>query len=801
MKQEDIEMKKISKDDPRFTAKAIGEQSEELENLEIDSKDRDAFEELEAFAKSLETEFQEERDFLDELASEQLAALKTAVSDKGSNEKRKLIVIPAWTYGLAACLAIGAFSIVVLDRQTTEIATLPPTPEEASTLRSKDDADMASGDRRLRQDGQFGGASVGRGQAEQSKSFQLGELANRITLADSPTPIPMRENRLREAEQDLATANEAFRARGANEPAAQVVTADLEVKETLAQSGENYPRVARSEPNKPEEFFERSPFSMDAADDAGYRPASSLGGARLTSPRADSLSSGVVSSERVEDAGGTAQKRRSYFNEPSRAVPPAPQPSPVDREGYDHIEENEFKGVLDNPLSTFSIDVDTASYSNIRRMIESGQRPVADAVRIEELINYFKYDYPQPEGETPFSVNVEAAKAPWSEVNQLVRIGLKGKEIPDEARPDANLVFLVDVSGSMGQPNKLPLAQESMKLLVDRMGVDDRIAIVVYAGSSGLALPSTTTNNKETIRHAIDNLRSGGSTIGGAGIELAYKVATEKFIEGGINRVILCTDGDFNVGVTDDGSLTRLIEEKAKSGVFFSAIGFGRGNYQDGKMEQLSNKGNGNYAYIDGKQEARKVFVDEMLGTLHTIAKDVKIQVDFNPAQVKAYRLIGYVNRKLAKEDFNDDTKDAGEIGAGHSVTALYEIVPANADFEIPSVDASKYVDQPDRSEASKEWLTVKLRYKAPDRDTSRLIEEPFTGEIDRAFDAASADFRFVSSVAGFGMLLRDSAYKGSITNDRVLEIAGNAKGRDVNSLRSQFIELVRKAKNLPGSE
>jgi len=798
MKQEDTEMKKINKDDPRFTAKALGEQSEELANLEIESQDQEAFEELEAFAKSLETEFQTNKDLSEGLDEGQLAALEAAASDRGGDGKRKkLIVIPAWTYGLAACLAIGAFSILVLDRQTSEIATLPPALEEGATLISEDDTDAASEDERQRQDGQLGSALVGRDRAEPSKTFGFGESANQITLDNLPTPIL--ENRLREAVQDFATSNEAFRSGGANEPAAQAVTAEFEVKETRVQNADTYPKIVRSELNKTEEVFELSPFSVDA--DTGYRATSTLSGSRLKkqAPEIESIKVGNV--ERLEDFGAAVNTRRVVSLNTSSEILTTPQAPPVDREGYDRIEENAFKGVLDNPLSTFSIDVDTASYANVRRMIESGQRPVADAVRIEELINYFKYDYPQPEGETPFSVNVEAAKAPWSEVNQLVRIGLQGKEVSNEARPDANLVFLIDVSGSMGQPNKLPLAQESMKLLVEQMGADDRIAIVVYAGSSGLVLPSTTANNKETIRHAIDNLRSGGSTNGGAGIELAYKVATEKFIEGGINRVILCTDGDFNVGVTDEGSLTRLIEEKAKTGVYFSAIGFGRGNYQDGKMEQLSNKGNGNYAYIDGQQEARKVFVDDMLGTLHTIAKDVKIQVDFNPAQVKAYRLIGYVNRKLAKEDFNDDTKDAGEIGAGHSVTALYELVPANADFEIPSVDASKYVAQPGNSDASSEWLTVKLRYKAPDGDTSQLIEEPFTGEIDRAFDAASADFRFASSVAGFGMLLRDSEDKGSITYDRVLDIAGSARGRDVNSLRSQFIELVRKAKDLPEGE
>ncbi len=785
-------MKKINKDDPRFTAKALGEQSEELNDREIENQDREAFEELEAFAKSLESEFRAEKDLPEKLDVGQLMALEVAANNRGGDEKRKLIAFPAWTYGLAACLAIGVFSIVVLDRQATEIATLPMAPEEASAFRSKDDGDAIVGNDRLRRDGQTEGALVGRGQAIKA----VDEAIPFDQPADSRISAQRREIQLRQAEQNLAVATGSLsRARAEESWSSETNESAQGSLRQFADLAVNAEPVAESQLFRGDLVADRSATVSGIVSQGRATPAIAPMGEKENRIRLAS----ETNPQKKAEAGASWTDRSGVVH--PLATPVLHQPLPTDREGYDRIEENEFKGVLDNPLSTFSIDVDTASYANVRRMIESGQRPVADAVRIEELINYFKYDYPQPEGETPFSVNVEAAKAPWSEVNQLVRIGLQGKEVSGEDRPDANLVFLIDVSGSMGQPNKLSLAQESMKLLVEQMGGNDRIAIVVYAGSSGLALPSTTANNKETIRHAIDNLRSGGSTDGGAGIQLAYEVAVERFIEGGINRVILCTDGDFNVGVTDDGSLTRLIEEKAKSGVFFSAIGFGRGNYQDGKMEQLSNKGNGNYAYIDSQQEARKVFVDDMLGTLHTIAKDVKIQVDFNPAQIKAYRLIGYVNRKLAKEDFNDDTEDAGEIGAGRSVTALYEIVPANADFEIPSVDASKYVAQHDSSEASSEWLTVKLRYKAPDGDTSQSIEEPFTGEIDREFDVASADFRFASSVAGFGMLLRDSEYKGSISYDRILRIAGNARGRDSNSLRSQFIELVRKAKDLPEGE
>ena len=480
-----------------------------------------------------------------------------------------------------------------------------------------------------------------------------------------------------------------------------------------------------------------------------------------------------------------------------------PSESPFNREAYDRIEENALKNPVDHPLSTFSIDVDTASYSNVRRFLNGGRLPPLDAIRIEELINYFPYDYAGPTDKAPFAVHVDAAGAPWKPEHRLVRIGLQGKAVDLSERPDANLVFLIDVSASMSDHNKLELVQRSLNLLVEQMEGRDRIAVVVYAGVSGLALPSTTANNHETIKHAISNLRSGGSTNGGAGIELAYSVAQRHFIPDGINRVILCTDGDFNVGTTDRGSLTRLIEDKAKTGVFFSVLGFGMGNYQDATMEELSNKGNGNYGYVDSIREARKVFVDQMLGTLMTIAKDVKVQVEFNPARVGAYRLIGYENRMLAKEDFNDDTKDAGEIGAGHSVTALYEIVPAGlAGNTTPSVDPLKYQSPVVRKPGidSEDLLTVKLRYKKPDSDESQLIEKPF---VDRgnAFAAASDDFRFATAVAAFGMLLRNSQYTESMTLDEALLLARQAKALDPGGLRSEFIDLVEKARQLTPKE
>ena len=475
-------------------------------------------------------------------------------------------------------------------------------------------------------------------------------------------------------------------------------------------------------------------------------------------------------------------------------------PPEVSTESYSHLADNRFLTVAQSPLSTFSIDVDTASYSNVRRFLTEGRLPPADAVRIEEMLNYFTYDYPQPADGVPFSANVEIAACPWKAEHRLVRIGLKGRQVTAEKRPVSNLVFLVDVSGSMQDPNKLPLLQQGMKLLVNQLTENDRVAIVVYAGATGVVLQSTTADFKRVIISALENLQAGGSTNGGAGIELAYQIATQNFIKHGTNRVILCTDGDFNVGVTSDDALVRLIEEQAKTGVFLSVLGFGTGNLQDSKMELLADKGNGNYAYIDSLNEAGKVLVDQMVGTLITIAKDVKIQVEFNPARAAAYRLIGYENRVLAKEDFNNDQKDAGEIGAGHTVTALYEVVPAGTSISTTSVDPLKYQSNPPPSETkvtttkfSDELLTLKLRYKRPDGDDSQLSEFPIADQ-DRPFAQASSDFAWASAVAAFGMILRDSEFKGTATLPAVLEIAESNKGRDQSEYRAEFIRLVKAA-------
>jgi Ca-activated chloride channel family protein len=469
-------------------------------------------------------------------------------------------------------------------------------------------------------------------------------------------------------------------------------------------------------------------------------------------------------------------------------------------ESYDRIYENAFLDVQQNPLSTFSIDVDTASYANVRRFLTGGALPPKDAVRIEELLNYFTYHYAPPMDDKPFAVHAEVAGCPWEPKHRLLRIALKGREIDLEDRPASNLVFLIDVSGSMDDPAKLPLLKSALRLLVDKLGENDCVAMVVYAGSSGLVLPSTSGLYKDTILAALDQLQAGGSTNGGSGIQLAYNVAREKFIKGGTNRVILCTDGDFNVGVTDQGSLTRLIEDEAKSGVFLSVLGFGGGNLKDSTMEKLADRGNGNYSYIDTHNEARKVLVEQLGGTLVTIAKDVKLQLEFNPRQVAAYRLIGYENRLLRAEDFNDDRKDAGEIGAGHTVTALYELVPAGGDAPTSPVDGLKYQRTTEATDAaaSDESLTLKLRYKEPDGDTSTLIES-VVKDGNASYARASEDFRFATAVAGFGLLLRDSQFKGNLTWGAVLELAQASRGTDETGYRAEFIELVKKAQSIGG--
>jgi Ca-activated chloride channel homolog len=507
----------------------------------------------------------------------------------------------------------------------------------------------------------------------------------------------------------------------------------------------------------------------------------------------DYASPSVISNftQRLSNNSAPANSTNVYYNEPI----------PHNTEEYDVINENIFKSPLQEALSTFSIDVDAASYSNLRRVINSGQIPQKDMVRIEEMVNYFSYDYPQPEDEKPFSITTEVSQAPWNQKHQLVHIGLQGKMVDYNELKPSNLVFLIDVSGSMSSPNKLPLLKSSLKMLVNELQPNDKVAIVVYAGAAGLVLPSTPVSKKEEIFASLDRLQAGGSTAGGAGIKLAYEVAKENLKKNGNNRVILATDGDFNVGVSSTAAMVELIEEKRKDGIFLTITGFGMGNYKDGRMEQISNAGNGNYYYIDNIKEAEKVFVKEMRGTLFTIAKDVKIQIEFNPNLVQAYRLIGYENRMLEAEDFNDDKKDAGELGAGHTVTALYEIIPAGVKSEfVKSVDPLKYqskylFEQDDfKNPMLEELMTVKLRYKAPEGDVSKLVENTLLNSPVELKNS-SENFKFSAAVAEFGMILRDSEFKQEASYDDVLKLASEGKGKDENGYRAEFIQIVKSSK------
>lgn len=524
---------------------------------------------------------------------------------------------------------------------------------------------------------------------------------------------------------------------------------------------------------------------------AAYPADAPRRGGQVMSRKAVGFASSSVSRSRLNFA--VAPQENGYIQ---------PQYGPS-LDDFDEIRDNTFQRVADHPLSTFSIDVDTASYSVMRKMLLEGRLPPKDAVRIEELINYFPYDYAAPRDGKPFASNMEIAPCPWKPEHYLVRVALKGREIETKDRPACNLVYLLDVSGSMNDANKLPLVKRAMQALVKQLDERDHVSIVVYAGAAGLVLSPTRGDNAQAILDAIERLEAGGSTAGGAGIQLAYQTAREHFQSNAANRVILCTDGDFNVGMTQRGDLERMIEQEAKSGIFLTVLGFGMGNYKDSTLEVLSNKGNGNYAYIDDLSEARKVLVDQFMGTLVTIAKDVKIQVEFNPAHVAGYRLIGYENRMLKKEDFNNDKVDAGEIGAGHTVTAFYEVIPVGQPFpDVPAVDELKYQVEPVKSTdaPSGEILTLKLRYKEPQGDVSSKLEFPLAASKLTTMDP-SRDFRFASAVAGFGMLLRESEYRGDITFDQVHKLAESSVGSDPLGYRTEFIKLVRNAQAITGGK
>jgi len=491
--------------------------------------------------------------------------------------------------------------------------------------------------------------------------------------------------------------------------------------------------------------------------------------------------------------GAVSSSKVRFLNAPNNSVAPD-----WNTENYSTIRENGYKNVFDQPLSTFSIDVDNASYSNVRRFLNLGQMPPMDAVRVEEMINYFSYEYEKPKGNDPYSINSELAVCPWNETHQLLLVGLRAKEIDKSNLPASNLVFLIDVSGSMQAENKLPLVQSAMRMLVNELRPNDRVAIVVYAGAAGKVLESTPGNQKQKILDAIEGLSAGGSTAGGEGIRLAYKTAREHFIEGGNNRIILATDGDFNVGVSSTSEMERMVEKERESGVFMTVLGFGMGNIKDDKMEAIADKGNGNYAYIDNIQEARRMLVKEFGGTLFTVAKDVKFQLEFNPQHVKAYRLIGYENRLLNNEDFKDDKKDAGEMGMGHRVTALYEIIPAGSDEKLPDIDELKYqkMNKQTISKLRGELVTIKTRYKTADGNISFPLDQVISAKA-KSFNDTSENLRFASAVAGFGMLLRNSEFKGNISYSKAASMAQKSKGLDDEGYRGEFSRLVKVAESL----
>jgi len=664
---------------------------------------------------------------------------------------------------------------IVLGRQVTAPSGPPARPEslakESTVGREVALSSSSRGSRptALAQPGGQPGAS-------QTYHGMNGEAGERKRSAATPNMIALKPaeslgdpfDRLESAATPNMIALKPAGARLAGEAGAKPAAAPAE--------GLSLDRVADvAEPNKP----------APAERGLGFKAKATVEAEQLVEKKADLDAALGVKDGTARTLIEMAEVRRKQLQDEAKAG----------GEAFQAIVDHPFLPVAENPLSTFSIDVDTASYSNVRRFLNQNSLPPRDSVRIEELVNYFPYRYPAPKADEPFSVNCEVARCPWDAEHRLVRIGLKGREIDQDKRPPSNIVFLIDVSGSMEDLDKLPLLKAGMKLLVEQLGENDRVAMVVYAGQEGLALASTRCDRKAEILSALEQLQAGGSTNGGKGIELAYQVAVANFIKGGTNRVILATDGDFNIGVTEGPALNKLIEEQRLTGVFLSVLGFGQGNVKHDKLENLADKGNGQYCYIDSIREARKVLVEQMGGTLVTIAKDVKIQVAFDPTRTASYRLIGYENRTLQNRDFEDDKKDAGEIGAGHCVTALYEVAPPGvAAVANSKLQESKLAQQAAKGNAR--LLEVRLRCKASDGDVSRLITSP-ADDDGRDFAAASADFRFASAVAGFGMLLRDSPHKGSLTWDGLIELASGATGGDPGGYRKEFLGLVRKAREI----
>ena len=691
-----------------------------------------------------------------------------------------------------------------LDRDATvDALSLPPVPSPTTPILATDLAtDLASESIRKDTNSESQGAL-------NNSAHQLGSQ-----LANGPVPKDSSALAKTTKSQPFATAptqTEYRRLEKVPEPVSSQQIAQQKPSESGRESGK-LARKAGGDAVASKQIAPRGEASALEASDSTQSPLDIL---LPTADRRKFSARGEGTNERElaetfdnrktleeKSAGYPAQEKRGDSSDAPESRRRAAEGS---GERYAHFMENSFLASVTQPLSTFSIDVDTASYAIVRRFLSSGNLPPSDAVRIEELVNYFPYDYPQPTGDAPFSVTMETAACPWRSGNLLLRVGLKGRQIDRRERPAGNLVFLIDVSGSMAENNKLPLVKQALGMLVEELTENDRVSIVTYAGDAGLKLPSTSGDQKQQILAAINGLSSGGSTHGSAGIELAYRQAAEHFITGGVNRVILATDGDLNVGVTSDTNLIELIQAKATGGTFLTVLGFGAGNLQDEKMEKLADNGNGLYAYIDGAREARKVLVEQLTGSTIAIAKDVKIQIEFNPAQIASYRLLGYENRLMAAAEFRDDRKDAGEIGAGHCVTALYELLPAAAAADAIQPEPLKYqaqiseapatqrpIPQPVAA-ASGELLTLKLRFKRPDGNTSQLEEFPLA-KRGGTFENASTDLRFASAVAAFGMLLRQSNHSGTATFAEVAKVASHALGPDVGGYRAEFLDLVRKA-------
>jgi len=771
---------RINPNDPKWTAYVLGEldaaEAEAVERLLAASAEARALvEDIRLTAMSVEDALASEPPLL--LTPAQRAAVRTAAD---ASPSRSFLHLPAflnlpaaWVWGAGAAAVASAVIAIGLQSPSTPVPATPETvltsaPESLtlpdSTLASPSEA--PGRDRPAPNDD-----GRGRPSGRPSENDRTG-----LPSAAADKEKTSRQEALRSDESKLEDA------KGARDNVAQSAASPTgTVNGSVTVTGERPVYDAQRQRT----LRSAAPVPLPAAP----LPSPSRAPEISSTGRAGAVVGGVGGGVFV---GGFAGSATSNVDAIGRAIRP-----PANTESYATVAENGFIRVSQEPLATFSIDVDTASYSNVRRFLTQDQMPPADAVRIEELINYFTYDYPRVSGSHPIGTTMAVAAAPWNPRNRLVRIGVKAREIDPGRRPPSNLVFLIDVSGSMNTPQKLPLVKSGLKLLVDQLGENDTVSIVVYAGASGLVLSPTRGDRKDVIARAIDDLQPGGSTNGAAGIQLAYNEATAGFIRGGTNRVILMTDGDFNVGVTSQGDLTRLIEEKARSGVFLSVFGFGMGNLKDSTLERLADQGNGHYDYIDSLNEARKVLVEQMSGTLVTVAKDVKIQVDFNRAKVEAYRLIGYENRVLRPEDFNNDLKDAGDMGAGHTVTALFEVVPRGGQVPGPSIDPSVFQpaprDTPPPASTSNDMLVLRVRYKLPDAATSTRMDVPLADRAG-AFSSADADFRFATSVAAFGMILKDSPYRGDVTLNWVLDTAMSSRGQDRGGYRGEFVSLVQKA-------